>query len=410
MINRPFGSSALSGIGLVAAGLLFAAPAQAQQADARWLPFVGCWEAVGAEDDIGLLCFAPSEGGVLLTNVVNGEVASTERLVADGRQRPINAEGCDGWESVEFSADGRRAFTTTEFTCAEGEARSGTGVMAFTAPNFWVDVRELDIDGEKVAWVQEYLLADAETLAEAGVADPAAEMRMAVRTARLAAAAELQLDDVEEATRVMGDRAVETWIVAHRTSFDLDADALVGLDEAGVSDRVIDALVAVSYPDRFMVEAGSPAEQMEGAPRPTHYRGYMGYNPWFGSSFGFAYDSWGYSPFHRYRWSPYSRYGYSAFGYPYGYGYGYGYGYWGSRPGVVIINRRPPDGGGRLYQGQGYRPRSTATPSGRNARPRGNAVPSFGRGSAGSGSAAPSRTGTTRTAKPRGARRRSGGR
>lgn len=405
MIDRRTGSRALTSLGLAAALAVLAVPSHAQQTDARWLPFVGCWEAVGSEDEIGLLCFSPSDGGVLLTNVVDGEVASTERLAADGQQRPINAEGCDGWESVDFSQDGRRAFTRTEFTCAQGDTRSGTGVMAFTAPNFWVDVRELDVDGEKVAWVQEYLLADAETLAETGVADPAAAMRTAVRTSRMAAAGELDLADVEEAAQVMGDRAVETWVVAHRTSFDLDADALVRLDEAGVSSRVIDALVAVSYPDRFMVEAGMPVEQMENAPRPTHYRGYMGYNPWFGSSLGFAYDDWGYSPFHRYRYSPYARYGYS----PYGYSYGYGYGYWGSRPGVVIINRRPADGGGRLYNGRGYRPSSSATPGGRSARPRGGAVPSFGRGSSGSGSAAPSR-GATRQAKPRGARRRSGGR
>lgn len=409
MHDRPTTLFSLSGLGIAAALALVALPAQAQQTDSRWQPFVGCWEAVGAEDEIGLLCFSPSDGGVELTNVVDGEVASTERLVADGQQRPISAEGCEGWESVDFSDDGRRAFTRTEFTCAEGETRSGTGVMAFTAPNFWVDVRELDVDGEKVAWVQEYMLADAEALAEAGVADPAAETRMSVRSARLAAAADLDLADVEEAAGIMGERAVETWLVAHRTVFDLDADALVRLDEAGVSDRVIDALIAVSYPDRFMVEAGSPAEQMEGAPRPTHYRGYLGYNPWFGRSFGVAFDSWGYSPFHRYRYSPYSRYGYSPFGYGYGYGYDYGYGYWGSRPGVIIINRKPSDSGGRLYSGQGYRPRGSAAPSGRSARPRGSSIPSFGRSGSGSGTAAPSR-GATRTAKPRGARRRSGGR
>lgn len=406
MTHRRSGFFALASFGVVAALALAAAPVHAQDADARWLPFVGCWEAVGAEDEIGLLCFTPQDGGVLLTNVVNGEVASTERLAADGQRRPISAEGCDGWESVEFSQDGRRAFTRTEFTCAEGQSRTGTGVMAFTAPNFWVDVRELNVDGETVAWVQEYLLADAETLADAGVANPAAEMTMAVRSARMAAAADPDLDDVEEAAAVMGDRAVETWVVALRTVFDLDAETLVRLDDAGISDRVIDALVAVSHPDRFMVEAGSQIEQMDGAPRPTHYRGYMGFNPWFGPSYGFGVDFYGYSPFHRYRYSPFNRYGYSPFGYG---GYGYGYGYWGSRPGIVIIDRKPTDSGGRLYNGQGYRPRGSVSPTGRSARPRGNAMPSFGRGSSGSGSAAPSRGGATRRATPRKAKRRSGG-
>lgn len=410
--------SVLTPVGLAAALALlaFAAtvlPAHAQDTDARWLPFVGCWEAVGAEDEIGLLCFTPSDGGVELTNVVDGEVGSVERLAADGRQRPINAEGCEGWESVEFSEDGRRAFTRTEFTCAEGDARTGTGVMAFTAPNMWVDVRELDVDGETVAWVQEYVLADAERLSEADVSDPAADMRMAVRSARMAAAAPIALDDVEEAATRMGDRAMETWVVAQSDAFDVDADALVRLADGGVSDRVIDAVVAVSHPERFMVEAGAPAEEVAAGPKPTHYRGYMGFNPWFGPAYGYSgYGRFGYAPYGRFGYSPfaYSRFGYSRFGFG-GFGYGgYGYGYWGSRPGIVIIDRRPSDSGGRYYNGQGYRPRGSTTPSGRSARPRGGSRPSFSTGRAGGRTAAPSRGGGTRSAKPRGAkRRRSGG-
>lgn len=400
MRNDRSGWTARTALGTVAALALVVAPVQGQDTDGRWLPFVGCWEAVGAEEEIGLLCFSPATGGVDLTNYVDGEVASTERLVADGSPRPIAAEGCEGWEAVEFSEDGRRAFTRTEFTCAQGAARTGTGVMALTAPTFWVDVRELDVEGETVAWVQEYVLADADRLAEAGVADPAADMRMAVRSARMVAAAPIDLEDVEEATEQMGDRAVETWIVAQRDGFDVDADDLVRLDDAGVSDRVIDAVVAVSHPDRFMVDAGADIEELEGAPRPTHYRGYMGFNPWFGSAwgFGYGYGPYGYSPFYRSRFSP---------GYGYGYGFGgYGYGYWGSRPGVVIIERR--DRGGRIYNGSGYRSRD-ATPSGRTARTRGgNTTPSFSTGGRRGGAVAPSRGGTSRRGTPRGARRRGG--
>ena len=373
--------------------------AEAQNVDGRWLPFVGCWEAVGAEDSIGLLCLEPVTGAVELTNFVDGEVASTERLAADGAPRPIEAEGCEGWESVEFSADGRRAFTTTEFTCAEGSTRSGTGVMAFVAPSRWVDVRVLDMDGEEVAWVQEYRLAGAERLAEAGVSDPAADRRMAVRSARMAAAAPLGLDDVQEASERMGARAVETWIVAEGDEFDVDAEALVRLDDAGVPDRVIDAVVAVSYPDRFVVEAGGDVEELADAPRPRHYRGYMGFDPWFGPAFGVGYG-WApyYSPFRRYG------YGYSPWAYRYG---GYGYGYYGSRPGIVIIDRKPSGSGGRVYNGRGYRQGSGST--GRAARPRGGSAPSFSTGSGRSGAVAPSRGDTSRRGTGRKAKRRGGG-
>lgn len=383
---------------------LLAAPVQGQDTDARWVPFVGCWEAVGAEDEIGLLCFSPVTGGVELTNIVNGEISSTERLVADGSPRPIAAQGCEGWEAVEFSEDGRRAFTRTEFTCEGGEARTGTGVMALTAPNFWVDVRELEVEGETVAWVQEYTLADADRLAEEGVDDPAADMRMAVRSARMAAASPIAIDDVEEATRRMGDQAVETWVVAQRDDLDVDADDLVRLDEAGVSDRVIDAVVAVSHPEHFVAAAGSEVEAVEGGPRPTHYRGYMGFNPWFGPGWGYRYGfgAYGYSPFYGFGYSPFYGLRYSPW---YGYGYGgYGYGY---RPGVVIIERR--DNGGRIYRGSGYRSRG-GTPSGRTARTRGgDGTPSFSTGGRRGGAVTPSRGGATRRGTPRGARRRSGG-
>lgn len=401
MGNARAGSQTLTALGLAAALVVLAVPADAQDRDARWLPFIGCWEAVGAEDEIGLLCFSESAGGVELTNYVDGEVVSTERLAADGQPYPVDAEGCEGWESVEFSADGRRAFTSTEFACAEDDVRAGTGVMAFTAPNYWVDVRVLDVSGEEVSWVQEYVLADADRLAEEGVESPAVGMATAVRGARFAAAAAIDLDDVEEAAGRMGDRAVETWIVAHRDRFDVSAEDLVRLDDAGVSDRVIDAVVAVSHPERFVVETGAPTEEVDAGPRPTHYRGYMGFDPWFGPSYGlgYGYGWYGYSPFRRYGYTPW---GYS--------GYGYGYGYWGSRPGVIVIDRRRS--GGRYYSGQGYRSGSGVS-TGRTARPRGgSSMPAFSRGGgggSGSGSVAPSRGSTGRTATPRKAKRRGGG-
>lgn len=388
---------ALAITGLAAALALVALPLQAQDRDARWLPFIGCWEAVGAEEEIGTLCFDEADGGVELTNYVDGQAVSTERLAADGELRSVSAEGCEGWEAVEFSADGRRAFTRTEFTCAEGDTRTGTGVMAFTAPNLWVDVRVLDVSGEEVAWVQEYRLAGAERLAEEGMLNPAEGMAMAVRTARMAAAAPIDLDDVEEASARMGERAVETWVVAQGDPLDVDAEDLVRLDDAGVTDRVIDAVVAVSHPERFVVEAGTPAQRAEGQAGPTHYRGYMGFNPWAGPAYGWGldYGPYAYSPFRRYGYAPWSS-------------YGYGYGYWGSRPGYVIIDRRPAESGGRFYAGRGYRQGDANTSTGRSAMPRGGSRPSFSSGGS-RGSVAPSRGSTGRSATPRKAKRRGGG-
>src|SRR5688572_9484967 len=110
------------------------------QVDPRWAAFLGCWVPAGAPVEAGVLCFRAAGTGVEMFNVVDGAVTATEPLIADGVARPVTAEGCTGTERVEFSADGVRAFTRSEFTCG-GEARSGSGVMSFIAPSEWIDVR-----------------------------------------------------------------------------------------------------------------------------------------------------------------------------------------------------------------------------------------------------------------------------
>ena len=379
-------------LGAIAATAL-ALPVQAQDTDSRWLPFVGCWEAVGGEDEMGILCFNLENDGVALTNFVSGEAVSTEFLAADGQQRDVSAEGCSGWEALHFSEDRRRVFTRTEFLCGADEPRKGSGVMAFIGLNLWSDVRTLDVDGEPFSWIQDYRLAGVDLLAEEGIEDPAESVGMAVRAARMAAAAGLDFVDVVEATQNIDPKAVESWLVGQQVDFDPTGQDLIALADAGVPANVIDAVVAVSNPDRFMV--ASNGEIDGSAPAPTHYRGYMAFNPFWGPAWGLSMSN---------------RYGYGQ-GYGYrpslGYGYrGYGYGYWGSNPGVITIAPRPA--GGTLQKGRGYT-RGSGNGA-RSAQPRSaGGQPSYSTGGGDSSGSAGSSGSSGRTAKPRKARRRSGG-
>ena len=57
-------------------------PAGAQQLDARWAPFAGCWELV---DGGATSCVAPSTAGaVTLTTIVEGKPVLEQTIVADG--------------------------------------------------------------------------------------------------------------------------------------------------------------------------------------------------------------------------------------------------------------------------------------------------------------------------------------
>ena len=383
--------------------LALSAPSGAQElgADSRWLPFVGCWESVGGEDEIGLLCFTMEGEGVTLTNYVGGEAVSTETLVADGRRQQVSVEGCAGFESVRFSEDGHRVFTQTEFLCGTDEPRAGTGVMAFLGPNTWADVRTLAAGDEPFAWVQEYRLASAEQIAEAGVDNPAAGLGMAVRTGRAAAATRLDLDDVVEASESIDTKAVETWLVAKRDRFDPTGQDLLYLAEAGVPDEVIDAVVAVSHPEKFYVALGDSPPEYGGRRMPPP--GYVTYSPFWGPAWGLSFRyGYGYAP----------GWGYPGWGYP-----GWGYPGWGYRPGNVVIGKQPQ--GGRVYNGRGYSSGSrsgsggsSSARAGRRAQPRGGSQPSYSTGSRGGASAAPSgsRSGGRQATPRRAVRRPSGSR
>ncbi|HSH74190.1 MAG TPA: hypothetical protein VLA09_00685 [Longimicrobiales bacterium] len=352
MISRAFLIGAL-GCALLLVGLT--APARGQSVDTRWSPFVGCWEPVDAGTEAGLLCFRPTVQGVEMFNVVDGEIASTEPMSADGSRRPVSAEGCAGFESAQFSEDGLRVFTRSEFECG-AEMRAGTGVMSFIAPTQWIDVRSLEIDGEPVAWVQRYGLADLETLASQGLEDPAEFDRALVRATRARAARDIELEDVEEAAALIDARAVEVWVATNETEFELSGSELVRLADAGLPETVIDVMVAVSYPDRFVVspEGAAAAERtLDGVYDAGYRRG-----------------------FRSYLWDPYYRpiglgyYRYAPFGY-YGYGFGGEYygGYYGYRPATIVVQPAPSGQRGRMVPGRGYTRGSSAAGSG-GATPR----------------------------------------
>ena len=338
-----------------------------QPADSRWLPWLGCWQ-VGDDAASGpLVCVRPSseQRGVEVATVTNGEIVSTRTLVADGQPYDLTTEDCSGSQFASFSADGRRVFLWSKLTCQGGQTRTASAIMAMASRTEWLDAQSLGMDGERVPRVLRYRpSAEATWPAEFLLT---AERAAAVEEARLLAASRLSLEDVQETASHVDQEALAAFLIERNQQFDLAATRLAALNRAGVPDEVIDALVAVSYPTRFVIDR--EAMRMAVKPdEPRERRGVAYGDPygwgWWG--YGRCYGGWGY-------WSPYcgSLYWASGFGYggywPYWYDpYGY-YGYWG-RPVIVVRDGTPAPGHGRV-SGRGYS-RGQATGSG-TARPRG---------------------------------------
>ena len=374
---------------LVAAALLGGrtAPAWAQdaQADPRWLAFLGCWESSDAAGQ--WLCVSPAAGAsaVDLVTVVGGQVVSRERIAATGERLPSTRDGCTGWESAEWSAQGQRVYLRTEYACAGGVRRGATGLFAMLSRSEWLRVQGVTVSGKTGIRVLRYREPAADATLPEGVAVGPPADAWAVSDARLAAAAPVGIGDVVDATGHVDGTVVEAWLAERGEPFALDAKQLVQLADSKVPERVIDLMVALSYPRAFQRRVDSRAAlpmSGAGAAFPIRMRDPLCYGPY---------------PV-NYLWS----YDCSPFGYSYGLGGYDGQFYPGRYPVIIVLQSNgPPRAHGRVVNGRGYTQDESpgvAQPGAWSPGP----VPSAGTSSTSSSrGSSTSSSGEQRTAKPR---------
>jgi hypothetical protein len=331
--------------------VLAALPAQAQTADARWEPWLGCWEltadnvrdpapAAGRLPDgsatiarrNGLsprVCVTRAANGARFETTVAGQTAVDHTIIADAAERALTDDGCQGTQRAEWSSDGLRFFSRAELTCKDDPApRHVSGLSMLAVDGTWLDIQAVEIGSRETVRVRRYYRAAGES---------------SIARATLAASS-LSLDDVKEASGKVAARALEAALVETGAGYDLKASQVVELDRAGVPDTVIDLIVALSYPERFVVERRSSSSGGGG--------GTFINDPFLvGWAFGYPafYDDYFYSPYY-----------YTPFGYSRG-----SFGRFGFDDGgiaVVVPSGPQPSGAGRAVDGQGYtrvRPRET---------------------------------------------------
>ncbi len=317
-------------------------------ADTRWFPWMGCWQlweeqvdqaaaGNGAEfPDRTIVCLVPADDGrgVRLTARSDGEVLVERTLVADGVRRTLTEGDCTGWERREWSDDGRRLFTRGEIRCGADEPRRMSGISMLANRSTWVDIQSVSVGDRGHMEIRRYNPArDAERAEEVRLpASPAA-----IRDARESIAGAPDVSGVREATARVEAAVVEALLAETQPRLDLDSATLIELDDAGVDGGVIDVLVALAYPDRFVLERRGSSGRGGGGGSWAHFSplspNYMGT---YGVPFGYSYLGW---------------YGYDTWRNTYWYDPRY-YNGWGV-PGRVI-DGATDDGGALAVNGVGY--------------------------------------------------------
>src|SRR5262252_715764 len=161
-------SAVLAAVALL--GSAVAAGAQETQLasnDARWNPWIGCWQA-STRDAVSLeltpnkaapvICFmpAPGNGTVDFVTINDGVAGSPEHVDANGTRRAVDREGCTGWEIAEFSPDAKRIYLHSEHQCTGNRTRTSTGIMSITPNGDWLDVQGVKVDEHTGVRVAQY--------------------------------------------------------------------------------------------------------------------------------------------------------------------------------------------------------------------------------------------------------------
>jgi len=349
--------------------------AQTAQIDARWQPWLGCWTQAGSAADTlaspptagRLVCVVPTAGtsAVDIVTVADRRIASREHVEATGARRTSERDGCTGWESAEWSSDGRRVYLLSEYDCAGGVKRSTTGLIAMTLKGEWLNITGVAVRENTGVRVLRHRPAATPSGLPEEMASALEGKALAVDTARVAAAAPIGNAAIVDASRHVNAAVVEAWLGESGQKFTVNGKRLIELADAGVADRVVDILVALSYPEVFSIKPSPTAvgELATTDPPAGIQSGIIGTESPLGcgsysnglSLYGFdGCSPYGYGFYGaRYGYSPYNNYlGYEDYGY---YG-GYGGWYLATQPAIALIS--PLDNSssthGQVVNGRGY--------------------------------------------------------
>ncbi|MGH7615595.1 MAG: hypothetical protein ACREPM_00025 [Gemmatimonadaceae bacterium] len=350
-------------------------PARAAQSDSRWDAWLGCWgvdTAAGGgrqQTSANVVCIVPvaNSHAVEALTIARGKIVARDRLDASGEPHTVSGQGCRGFETIDWSSTGRRALLHSDYVCGSSKGASST-IYAIAADGDWLRVQQVRSGSGMMVTVERRHAIGMLAEVPADAAHAIDDRRLAIVTARAAAAAPITPDEVVEAIHIVDPGAVRSWIVASGQSFDLDGASLASLIRADVPQSVLDAMMPSERP------LSAPALEQRNAggyyysnPPAPMYGGATGYTTIapqeVEGNYGCPSMSCNAVP------NPYSilnGYGVS----PYGYGYGaYPYSPFGSGfPGGVIITNS--SGNGRL---SGHRP-SGRQPSGRKPVGRGPVI------------------------------------
>lgn len=226
--------------------------------DARWLPWVGSWRLVSdteetadsAVKDQYLLTTSPgdNEKSILMEGHRAGQVLFEERIEADGVRRSMEKDGCTGWQQYGWSETGKRLLFQGESDCTGNLRQEISGLSIIEGSGDWLDVQLVQSEEGKAVTIRRYRSVDAGVFAPGQTrADPA-------RVARVSAGTDFSIDEIIELSGKVEPEVLEAALIELHKPFPVNSKQILRMADSDVPTRIVDLVVALSFPDQFIVE------------------------------------------------------------------------------------------------------------------------------------------------------------
>ena len=277
--------------------------------DARWLPWLGSWRLVSNRvnaDESSLkkeysLTITPGSkaDSVIMKGNQDDKVLVEEEIIADGLRHPLKDEKCPGYYVYSWSETGKRLLFNSESNCPGDTHRRISGMSIIDENRDWLDIQLLQSGGEKAVSIRKYRNIDNASVTS-GRFNPDK-----ITISRIAAGRNFSIDEIIELSSKVEPEVIEAALLELREPFPINSRELVRLSDSGVNPRIVDLMVAFTFPGKFKVE-----QEKISLARVTGPRGFYPYYMW-----PYNYYSY-YCPILPWHWSP-SCYMSYAYGYSY---------------------------------------------------------------------------------------------
>lgn len=261
---------------LLASGLLWRAPAQAQWELKPWLPFVGCWSEGQATRASTLLCIVPVARDPLAADLVTlagGHESGRTRVKADGTRSPVRFDDCEGAETARFSDGGLRVYLRSAHRCGDAAVTATSAIFSIAEGPALLYAVGVD-DPSRPSVRLRTLFPVEEALVPRGIRpllEPAGSQKFNLHR-EAHALRPLKLEDVQDVAATVNAAVAETWLaatIAHSAEgFRISIAQRDELEDGGMPARVVSLLHALSFPLSYDVtfsDRGARIEALDNA-------------------------------------------------------------------------------------------------------------------------------------------------